>query len=419
MTDEFDIDIYGDLNPDEPAAQPTFKKEQEEFLADENQKNARVDIKAELPAEEDTNMAHAAPDGDNSGSTIVKEEPMGQQKQKRKLDDRPYDAGATSALYIADLHWWTTDDDIRGWVNQCDCEDELKDITFSEHKVNGKSKGFVIMEVFRCVRTDYFSVAFVEFTSPQAASAVKSKIESGTGQPSYMGKRHTVNYTNPSTNPFRTLPKDAPQRDRSRDGFQSGRGMSDRSVHSPPVGMTPSAGIGMGSGMSIGNGFRSNRGGFAGPGRGNISGGFIGSRGGFAATIGGPQSSPQPAFQTPMTGAFGGPNMPMQQFGGGNFQGGGFPSHRGGIGSMRGSPAMRGRGNMGPNSMMGGAMGGMGGNMGAGMGMGGSMGGMGGNMGQMTAGAGNMDGGFNPMGGMGGFNMGGMGVYRVRPPCIC
>lgn len=42
---------------------------------------------------------------------------------------------------ISELNWWTTDDDIRGWTSQADCEDELKDITFSEHKVNGKSKG--------------------------------------------------------------------------------------------------------------------------------------------------------------------------------------------------------------------------------------------------------------------------------------
>lgn len=141
MADDFDIDIYGDLNPDEPST--TFKKEEDELLLDDvgNQGDS-TEVKTE-PAGEDTNMGSAAGDGDNSGhSNTVKEEESVQQKQKRKLpDDRPYDPTATSALYIADLHWWTTDDDIRGWVNQCSCEDELKDITFSEHKVNGKSKG--------------------------------------------------------------------------------------------------------------------------------------------------------------------------------------------------------------------------------------------------------------------------------------
>lgn len=62
-------------------------------------------------------------------------------KRKEGSDDRLIDPGATTALFISDLHWWTTDDDIRGWVNQSECEDELRDITFSEHKVNGKSKG--------------------------------------------------------------------------------------------------------------------------------------------------------------------------------------------------------------------------------------------------------------------------------------
>jgi hypothetical protein len=60
-------------------------------------------------------------------------------------------------------------------------------------------------------------VAFVEFASPQAAAAVKAKIESGSSQPMYLGKRHSVSYTNPNANPFRTLPKEAPQRDRPRD----------------------------------------------------------------------------------------------------------------------------------------------------------------------------------------------------------
>jgi len=62
-------------------------------------------------------------------------------KRKEGADDRPIDPGATSALLISDLHWWICEDDIRGWANQSGCEDELKDITFNEHKVNGKSKG--------------------------------------------------------------------------------------------------------------------------------------------------------------------------------------------------------------------------------------------------------------------------------------
>lgn len=149
MADEFDIDIYGDLNPDEPTNQPAYKKEDDdEYLAD-SKDTAEAKQEQQQNDQEDTNMGSASADGDNNPVKMKEEEKTTQNAQKRKFDDRPTDPNATSALYVADLQWWTTDDDIRGWVNECGCEDELKDITFSEHKVNGKSKGYCSLVLYR------------------------------------------------------------------------------------------------------------------------------------------------------------------------------------------------------------------------------------------------------------------------------
>lgn len=164
--DEFDIDIYGDSNI-EPEQEPTNRKDGEgdvtidglestsEQTVTANGSNATLeadqdqdylDVKVDHSDAKD-NAQQKIQTTDESGEVlnIPKQAPQ-QQGVKRKggSDDRPIDPGATTALLIAELHWWTTDDDIRGWINQAQVEDELKDITFSEHKVNGKSKGLVI-----------------------------------------------------------------------------------------------------------------------------------------------------------------------------------------------------------------------------------------------------------------------------------
>jgi hypothetical protein len=195
--------------------------------------------------------------------------------------------------------------------------------------------------------------AYVEFTSQQAATAAKHKIDAfGAGQ-QYV-KKHTVTYSNPNVNPFRTLPKDAPlragkdgQSNRAPSGsYNNDRGNQNGNFGGNFRGRTPGYNTrgGMNNNMN-GNNFNRN---FSNPGMGNMGGGFNSPMGGF-------------------------PNNPM----GGQF--GGFNNRGGMMGGMRGGPNMRGgRGGMG-NGMMGAMpMGGM--PMG---GMAGGMGGMPMNMGQM------------------------------------
>ena len=133
-------------------------------------------------------------------------------KRKSLADERPFDADATAAVLISDLHWWTTEDNIRSWTNEVNAETDLKEITFSEHKVNGKSKGQV----------------YLLFDSLGPATAVKHKIETltnGTTQ----NRKFSVVFTSASSNPFKTLPKDGPARtkeERSSHGAYSNNGHS-------------------------------------------------------------------------------------------------------------------------------------------------------------------------------------------------
>lgn len=172
-------------------------------------------------------------------------------------------------------------------------------------------------------------------------------------------KKHTVTYSNPNVNPFRTLPKDAPMR-AAKDGQngRSGSGYVDRTTSGGNFnnfrGRTPGYNAGRGNMNGMGGGFNRN---FSGPGMAN--------RGGYQAPVSGFQGNT-------MGGNFG------------VFSQGMMNGMRGGTGNMRG-----GRGGMGSNlgnGMIGMPMGGM---------PMGNMGGMGNMAGPM--GMGNMGGGMPGM----------------------
>ncbi|TAQ85489.1 hypothetical protein B7494_g6185 [Chlorociboria aeruginascens] len=353
--DEFDIDIYGDTNTDQDA--PIKKDEEGDVKIDDldivngegnedGQDEDYVDIKVSNNGSDKMNGQQQIKSTDESvqGALNIPKHAPQQQGVKRKegSDDRPIDPGATTALLISELHWWNTDDDVRGWVNQAQVEDELRDITFSEHKVNGKSKG----------------QAYVEFTSQQAATAAKHKIDAfGEGQ--QYAKKHTVTYSNPSVNPFRTLPKDAPLRT-GKDG-QNNRAA--QGGYSNDRGNQNGGNFGGGNFRGRTPGYNATRGGMNNNNmnQNNFNRNFSGP----AMSMGGGFNSPMGGFQgNPMGGQFGGFNRGGMM---GSMRGGGMRGGRGGMnngmnngiggGMPMGGMPMSGMGgmpmNMGP---MGGAM---------------------------------------------------------------
>lgn len=151
MADEdFEIDVYGDANTDGDS-----KIEDANTQAYDSNSSITI-ANGSHPQEPDNNDGNANQHGhydaqdqqpepmdsqDNHDTHTHMRQPQQGVKRKGESDDRQVDPGATTCLLLSELNWWTTDDEIRGWVARASCEDELKDITFSEHKVNGKSKG--------------------------------------------------------------------------------------------------------------------------------------------------------------------------------------------------------------------------------------------------------------------------------------
>lgn len=161
--DNFDLDIYGDGGYN--------GQEGPELILDAPETNGHEGGEGQHGNNDNTQTANGQdtqhPIQSTAGQAPQQHTPV-QQGQKRKTsssEDRPTDPDATTALFISELFWWTTDDDIRGWVNEANAEDELKDVTFSEHKVNGKSK--------RCVSVNECAILLQEKRLTQVQSSIR------------------------------------------------------------------------------------------------------------------------------------------------------------------------------------------------------------------------------------------------------
>lgn len=151
--EDFEIDVYGDAEGGQDQQDQTNDQAAEEYNQADNQANNQ-----EQPEQHEQHLEenHEMQEGDQNGSAEYDDYGMdgqndGQQasasdhpqgvKRKQEDDERPIDQNATNAVLLSDMQWWDNEDQIREWMQAAECEDELKDITFSEHKVNGKSKG--------------------------------------------------------------------------------------------------------------------------------------------------------------------------------------------------------------------------------------------------------------------------------------
>ncbi|EMC98003.1 hypothetical protein BAUCODRAFT_410594 [Baudoinia panamericana UAMH 10762] len=214
--DTFEIDIYGDEQQEpevraQPAeSHPNGGEPVPDHATPETRVNGTARSATADPTPTPTDASHPprqaakrkAPDENDGGDslpphhngTAPASDNNNNNDHQQYPDDRPLEPGATPALKLTDLHWWTTEEDLRSLCSRAGVgvvEEELLDLSFAEHKINGKSKG----------------EAYLEFASPQAASAVKREVEAASPVKSAGGVRKTpfgVVFAGVG-NPFRTV----------------------------------------------------------------------------------------------------------------------------------------------------------------------------------------------------------------------